>query len=54
LSDAYPGEAFEVVLGVGDSYVVRFYKSRPGQSLLADDIEGYEEAILQLLVFPRR
>jgi hypothetical protein len=24
LSDAYPGEAFEVVLGVGDSYVVRF------------------------------
>jgi hypothetical protein len=52
LSDAYPGDAFEVVLGVGDSYTVRFFKSRPGQ--LADDIEGYEEAILQLLVFPRR
>jgi hypothetical protein len=55
LSDASPGEAFEFVLAVGDSYTVRFNKSRPGQSWLADDIEGYEqEAILQLLVFPRR
>lgn len=55
LARASPGEVFEVAVGVGEPYTVRFYKSRPGQSLFDDDLEAFqEEAILVLTVGGRR
>ena len=53
LSAAYPDDAFEIVLAFSDSCTVRFHRSRPGQSWLANDIESYDEALLWVFVRAR-
>lgn len=48
------GRSFVVMLSLSDkSCVVRFHQFRPGESWVADDLEGYsEEAVLVLSVEP--
>lgn len=49
---AYPDHPFQIVFGVGDSYTVRFYRRRPGEDWLVDDLESYEEALLVVDIGP--
>jgi hypothetical protein len=53
LKHAYPDETFDVVIGVGDSWTVRFHKVREGQTWLTDGLEGYTlEAVMTVRVGP--
>jgi hypothetical protein len=50
LEAEYPQRRFRIIVGVGDSCVVRFHTDRPDSPWLADDIEGYEhEAVLDVV-----
>ncbi len=50
LERIYPDERFVVILSLGDSCTVRFHKLREGQAWLADDLEGYDEAVMVVSV----
>ncbi len=52
LDSDYPGSAFHVVLAIGDSATVRFYRLRANEApWIPHDLEGYEnEAVLVLTV----
>ena len=49
LERAYPGEVFVLIIGLGDSCTVRFHKLRPGESWIADDLEGYENEAMMVV-----
>jgi hypothetical protein len=54
LIDGRPDDAFHIVVAVGDSYAVRFYKPRADQpAFVADDLDGYAtEAVMVVKVQP--
>jgi hypothetical protein len=51
LDQSFPASSFEVVLSISDSCVVRFYRRRPAEAWLMEDLESYaDEALLVLTV----
>ncbi len=52
LASAFPGDGFDVVLAIGDSPVVRFYRLRVNEPpWITTDLEAYKhEAVLVLTV----
>lgn len=50
LDAAFPNHAFDVVLAVGDSSTVRFYRHRSNESpYLSADLESYEDEAMLVL-----